>query len=322
MKQLLLYLFLLSSVFSQAQSEEITLASDVWPPFTDVEEHKRIAIDIVREALKRVDIDTYFEIEDFEDVISGINKDLYDGSAALWYTEERAKELVFSDPYLHNQLILVARKGTDVSAKSFSDLGEVKFALVANYAYGEEVSKATNLEIIKGKNDQKNLERLLSNKVDYILVDALIIQYMLKFQMNDVSEFLEIGSLPISTQPLHFALNKDVENADSIIEAFNKEIDKMIVDGTYHDLLEVNWIRTDIDGDGKTELVLIGDQAGVDEPENAYTLDPSNQPIESEGFYINGVFYTSWDQVPSNLKVKISDSGNSNYHEGGIILSF
>lgn len=309
-------------MFSLAQTPELTLASDVWPPFTDVEEEKRIAIDIVREALKRVDVDAYFEIEKFDEVVSGINKGLFDGSAALWFTKEREEELIFSDPYLHNQLILVARKGTDVSAKSFNDLGEVKFGLVENYAYGDKIKEANNLEIIKGKNDQKNLERLLSSKVDYILVDALLINYMLKFQMNDVSEFLEIGSTPIITQPLHFALSKDVKNAHEIITAFNTEIDKMIVDGAYHDLLEVNWIRTDVDGDGKTELVLIGDQAGIDAPDNAYTMDPSNKPIESEGFYINGVYYLSWDQVPTDLKVKISDSGNSNYHAGGIILSF
>jgi len=322
MNRILLFLFLSMVSLSQLKSQELLLASDVWPPFTNVEDQKRIAIDIVSTALGRISIDDSVVIEGFNEVINGIQNTKYDGSAALWYSKEREEELIFSTPYLYNQLVLVGRKGSDVSATSFSDLSQVKIGVVENYAYGNEMKENESIEILKGISDQKNLEKLLSKKVDYILVDDLLLQYLLKYQTNDVSEFLEIGTTPLIVKPLHFALSKKVENAEEIMDQFNAEILSMKEDGSFYKILELNWIRTDVDGDGKMELVLVGEKAGIEAPKMAYNIDPSQTSQSNEGFYIQGEYYISWDQVPDHLKVNISEIDNSNYHEGGIILKF
>jgi ABC-type amino acid transport substrate-binding protein len=279
--KIILTALLLSSGFCGiAQEESLKLASDIWPPFTNVEGEKRIANDIVSKALANIDITNSLEIVDFSSVMTGIYDGTYAGSGALWYSDERAKELLFSKPYLYNQLILVGRKGSDVSATNFKELGSAKIAVVENYAYGDLLLENTQITFFQGKSDQKNLEQLLSKKVDYILVDALLIQYLLKYQTNDVSHFLEIGSTPLSTKALHFALHKKVANAAEIIQQFNAEIDTMMADGTYHQILELNWMKIDMDGDGSLELVLIGDAAGLDAPGTAYSIDPNAADLQ------------------------------------------
>ncbi len=55
---------------------------------------------------------------------------------------------------------------------------------------------AEGISFISGTNDQENLERQLSGKIDYMLCDDLLIQYLLKYQVNDISEYLEIGNTP------------------------------------------------------------------------------------------------------------------------------
>lgn len=322
MNRTLLIIFLSIGMLCQLKSQELILASDVWPPFTNIEDQKRISIDIVSASLDRISIDNSTKIEPFKNVLSGIENSEYAGSAALWYSKEREEELIFSDPYLYNQLILVGRKGSDVSASSFTELQDIKIGVVENYAYGEELINNETIEVIKGISDQKNLEKLLSKKVDYILVDDLLLQYLLKYQTNDVSEFLEIGTSPLIVKPLHFALSKKIDNAENIIALFNDEIEKMKADGSFYEILELNWIRTDVNGDGKMEMVLIGDKAGIEAPKNAYDINPNQQAQASEGFYIQGEYYLTWDQVPDHLKVNISESENSYYHEGGIILKF
>jgi len=207
MKQFLL-LFLLSLSTHGYSQQELNLVSDIWPPFTDVEGEKSISFDIVKEALERNSTNVSMDILDFDEVLSVIEESKYDGSAALWQNEERKEYLLFSEAYLHNQLILVGRKGSDVSASNFNDLKDVKIGVVSNYAYGIEVEEENNIQLIKGKSDQKNLEALLSKKVDYILIDDLIIQYLIKYQTNDVSEFLSIGQNPLFVKSLHFAINK------------------------------------------------------------------------------------------------------------------
>lgn len=305
----------------QAQKDHLILASDVWPPFTNVEDEKSIAMDIVKSALRNMDISVQFDIIRFGDVMSGIEASTYDGSAALWINDKRKESLVFSDAYLNNQLILVGRSDSDVSAKSFSEIAGKSIGLVENYSYGDDVFKANSITVVNGKSDQQNLERLLAKKVDYILVDALLIQYLLNYQVNDVSNFLEIGQSPLIVKSLHFAIDRKIENADEIIAQFNKEIKAMIVDGSYHEILELNWIRADIDGDGKMELVLNGNQAGELPPATVYGVQP-DQNMNNEGYYINGKHYSSWDQVPSDVKVAMPKPEISKYHEGGAIFNF
>ena len=320
MKQFLL-LFLISVSTLAFSQQELNLASDIWPPFTDVEGEKSISFDIVKEALVRNSIIVNMDILEFDEVLSVIKENKYDGSAALWISEKRKEYLLYSEPYLHNQLVLVGRKGSDVSARDFIELRNVKIGVVSNYAYGIEGAEENGVQLISRKSDQKNLEALLSKKVDYILIDDLIIQYLIKYQTNDVSEFLSIGQNPLFVKSLHFALNKKVKNAQAIIKDFNTQIDAMITDGTYHDILGLSWISADIDGDGILELILVGDKAGVNPPENSYDIDNSQEDTTG-GFYINGKHYVSWEDVPESVKVPMGKPDMDGYREGGIIFAF
>lgn len=316
MTRIFIIIFLIATTNIQAQTNELKLSSDVWPPFTNVEKEKSIALDIVRIALERINIKANYEIVDFKEVISGINKGTYDGSAALWQNAEREKHLKFSRAYLQNQLVLVGRKGSDVHATSFSGLKNRHIGIVEDYAYGDSLMIQENIQIMYGKSDQQNVERLLSKKVDYILVDALLLQYLLKYQVNDVSEFLEIGEIPLITKSLHFAIRNEIPDAENIISLFNNEIGKMISDGTYHEILELNWIRADVDGDGKLELILKGNKGGVEAPDNTYDVFYSKQNESTNRYYINGKVYNSWDEVPKELKIiipKIEAQPNPDY---------
>ena len=316
MTRILIIIFLIGTINIQAQTKELKLSSDVWPPFTNAEEEKSVAMDIVKQALARIDINVNYSIVNFDEVLAGIGNGTYDGSAALWHTMEREKSLLFSKTYLQNQLILVGRKGSDVKASSFSSLQNKSIGVVEDYAYGDSIMKEDGIQIVYGESDQQNVERLMTNKVDYILVDALLLQYLFKYQMNDVSEFLEIGKSPLLTKSLHFAIRKEIPDAENIISMFNDEIGKMISDGTYHEILELNWIRADIDGDGKFELVLKGEKAGVEAPDHTYDVFYSKQNESTNRFYINGKVYNSWDEVPKESKIiipKIEAQPNPDY---------
>ncbi len=318
---LFVILFLIFSFRGYSQTTEFKLAADIWPPFTDIETEKSIATDLVDEALNRIDINTSVELLKFEEVLSSINSGDYDGSPALWINEERKKNLVFSKPYLHNQLIVVGRKGDDVNAATINDFKGKKIGVVENYAYD---IKTDDVIFVSGESDQQNLSRLLSNQIDYMLVDAILIQYLLKYQLNDVSEFLEIGSNALLVKSLHFAIGKDVVGAEEIISKFNIEITNMISDGTYNKILELNWIHADIDGDGKTELILHGDEAGSEAPVQAYGFHAQSLTNDSNSmnrYYIDGKIYSGWDNVPQQYKTDIVMESQS-LENSGIRLNF
>ena len=303
MNRLIPLFFILATVGSYAQNQSLKLASDIWPPFTDVSSEKGIALDLVELALSRGGIQIQYTIVEFEEVVSGIEAGHFEGSAALWINEDREKSLIFSESYLQNQLILVGKKGTEMKS-SLSELGDSKVGVIENYAYGDSLYVEKDLEIIYGKSNQQNLESLLAGELDYILVDALLIQYLLKYQLTEAQEYLEIGKSPVIIKTLHLALSKNVENAAGIIDNFNKEIEAMLLDGSYNDILELNWISADVDGDGTVELVLKGDKAGVSAPQSIYNIYYTDQS-KANRYYINGQFYNTWEEIPQKSKIQI-----------------
>jgi len=194
-------------------AQELKLASDIWPPFTNSEKEKSIALEIVHQALSQSNIESTTSILKFRDVIDGIESNTYDGSAALWKTAEREKTMLFSEPYLQNQLVLVANKNTNVENPN---LQGKKLGLIEGYAYGDEITANKKTEFVFSKNNQENLEKLFSGEIDYFLVDNLLIQYMLEYQVNDVNKYLEIAQKPYSKKSLHFAINQKVPNAEKL----------------------------------------------------------------------------------------------------------
>ncbi len=308
MRYLLITLLFGFSVSGTAQSIQLRLASDVWPPFTNRAGEKAIAKALVEEALNRASINEHTKILEFGDVISGIQDGTYDGSAALWKNAERESILVFSDPYLENRLILVGRKGSDVNATSFKDLSGKRIGVVGHYAYGEMLEMAKEIVLIEGNNDQQNLDLLLKEEVDYILVDDLLIQYLVSYQSEEVGQYLAIGSNALITRTLHFAVRKELDKAEFIVDQFNRYIHEMAGDGTYNRILELNWIRTDVDGDGRLELVLGGDRAGMAPPSYSYDLMLEGANVvqkDGDRYYIDGKVYESWQSVPQNYKAPL-----------------
>lgn len=324
MKKILLYLLFFVTICSYSQQAELNLAADAWPPFTNVEGEKSILTDLVKEALTRINMTSSVKIIEFNDVLTEIESGNLDGSPALWINEERKEKFYFSKPYLYNQLVLVGRKGSNVSQKSFSELSGKKIGVVDNYAYGS-FGEENDITIISDISNQKNLENLLSDKIDYMLVDALLIQYMLKYQLNDATQHLAIGLRPLLVKPLHLALGKKVENAEEILRQFNEEIENMVVDESFNRILELNWIKADVDGDGVTELVLGSNMAGTAAPQNIYGLMMDNSYKDKNGpqrYYVDGKLYEDWDNIPKSYKLDLVEDKTPSEEDTYIRLDF
>ncbi|MCX2743081.1 transporter substrate-binding domain-containing protein [Mangrovivirga sp. M17] len=312
-------LLIIASVSVSGQIQKLNLASDVYPPFTNTSNKTSVALDLVSTALKRADIESYSSILPFGRVMTGIEANVFDGSAALWKTKEREEYLIYSEPYLENQLILVGLSGTDVDKGSIDELEGMTVGIVRNYGYGNDLFNRDNIHLVYGTDDQENLNKLIAGEIDVMLVDKLLIEYMLQIHLNEVKEKLAISSTPIIVKPLYLALQKDLPYADEIIESFNREIKNMISDGTYNRILNLNWISADIDGDGAAELVLNGDKAGISEPLSAYSVFSSTN-IKNRNYVIDNKEYENWNSIPQKYKQKSKLQSSTDPENPGLII--
>ena len=293
-------------IMAGAQGRQLQLVSTAWSPFTNAPGQARFALDLVDVALRRVGITAETVIVDEARLTPALLSDEFDGSAALWGDAERERVLVYSEPYLENRLILVGRQGSDVSAISLADLAGRRVALIAGYAYGEEVETADGPIFVGSGSKEESVARLLDGEVDYTLMDDLVVQYLVNNHAEEARTRLAFGSTPLLTRSLHLAVRRSLPDAEAIISRFNAELRFMIADRSYHRLLHLDWIRADVDGDGLREYVPRDDQTGPSPPERPYLLFAAGsrpaEPPTRRRFYFGGNIYEGWSAVPDRHK--------------------
>lgn len=290
-----------------AQTKSLRLVSTAWPPFTNVEGQSRFALELVEAGLTRIGLTATTTLVEAALYTPAVLTGPYDGSAAAWRDPEREKALIFSQPYLENRLILVARRGNNVSGLTLAALKGRRIAIVEGYAYGPEVDNA-GPTYMRSRSEDDSLQMLLDSRVDFALMDDLVVQYLVAAYPEQARTRLQIGGTPLVTRPLHLAIRRSVPDAASIIDRFNAQLRAMISDHTYHRLLHVQWIRADVDGDGIPEYVAESDKVGKTQPQNAYNLF-SQQALaaqvqkEQERYAFGGAVYNGWSSVPDRYKV-------------------
>ena len=243
-----------------AKPAALHLGSTPWSPFTNAPGKPRYAIDLVEAALRRLDISSETTVVPEGTLTAALLEGRFDGSPALWRDPERESKLVYSKPYLENRLVLVARRGDDVSAPALPALAGKRISLVDGYAYGDALQVPRGPTFVAASTVEQSLEKVLSREADYVLMDELVVQYLLTNYPEEVKARLAIGTQPLLVRTLHFALRRNVPGAESIIARFDAEITKMIADRSYQLLLKVGWMEADVDGDGRMELVPASDR--------------------------------------------------------------
>jgi len=285
---------------------QLRLVSTIWPPFTNNSGQPRFALDLVEEGTRRIGVTTTTAFVEAAKFTPALLTGPFDGSGAAWKDPERERALLFSQPYLENRLILVARRGGDVSAKALAELKGKRIAIVEGYSYGDTIDTA-GPTFVRSRGEEDSLALLLKSAVDYTLMDELVVEYIVDHHPEEARTRLQFGARPLITRQLFFAVRRTLPDAQSIIDRFNGQLRVMITDHTYHKLLHVAWISVDIDGDGQMEYVPDSDKAGPKPPQRAYLLfssdKPANAPTEPpKRFMMGGNIYTSWATVPDQFK--------------------
>ena len=288
-----------------AQILPLQLVSTAWSPFTNASGRPRFATDLVDAALDRVGIKTKTTIVEPAGFTPALLTGPYDGSAAAWHDAQREQVMLYSQPYLENRLVLVGRKGADVSATSWGALKGKKVAIVGGYAYGD--IEGAGPTFVRTKGEEDSLTQLLHGQVDYTLMDQLVVEYLVENYAKEAESRLQVGSTPLLKRPLYFVIRRSRPDADSIISRFNAQLRAMILDHTYHKLLHVDWISADLDGSGVPVSVPSSDYLGTAPPQHVYSLVSPPIPLTpgntGSGFYIGGTIYPDWASVPDKYKV-------------------
>ena len=305
------FLITIAALFFQSTAmaeQNLTLGNSDWPPFTIKGQRQGASEKLVCEALKRAGWNCSVKVYDWDQVLEDAREGAVDGIAAVWRTPEREEYLLFSEPYLTNRIVPVTAKDSKIFVQKVSDLSGWRVAMVPGYAYGEEIEKAkASMTIVPVVGSAEAFKAVQEDKADIALLDDLVIRS--KMEIDEGAEFTVINAV-LSYRELYVAVSRQHPRAEQIISDFHHHYEIMLKDGVVNDILDVDWLATDIGNDGKLDLVLrssvsFDDLGTPNQQGETYSLGQSQYQTMSEtdlgglqmNYFVEGRPYSSLQET-------------------------
>jgi polar amino acid transport system substrate-binding protein len=209
-----------------------------YPPFQSEIDGKVQGFDVALIDLVAEDLGVKQQILDqpFENFKTGgsLNAGQCDLAAAgMTITEERKKNVDFSDPYFDATQAVLADKKSGIS--SFADLKGKKVGAQAQTT-GEDYAKSKGLDPVSFESSDAVLNGLRTGQVQAVVIDYPVVQGWLKDKAN--ADAFEVAEQINTGEQYGFTVKK---GNDKLREAINKAIADAKADGTYKKLYE-QWI--------------------------------------------------------------------------------
>jgi polar amino acid transport system substrate-binding protein len=209
-----------------------------YPPFQSEIDGKVQGFDVALIDLVAKNLGVKQEILDtpFENFKTGafLNSGECDLAAAgMTITDERKKNVDFSDPYFDaTQAVLVDKKS---GIKSFADLKDQKVGTQAQTT-GEDYAKSKGLDPVSFESSDAVLNGLRTGQVKAVVIDYPVVQGWLKDKAN--SDAFQVAEQINTGEQYGFTVKK---GNTKLREAINKALADAKADGTYKKIYE-QWI--------------------------------------------------------------------------------
>ena len=217
-------------VFAQT---EVRLLANTSPPYSDRQlPDQGLALEIVNHVFTRAGYTANIEFESWSRAMEGVSIGVYDALAAAWYTEERAREFLFSKPYLSNKLVLLKLRSDPAGYTSLEQLAGKRLGHQVDYAYGVDFDAIPRLQLVPQNYALQNLLDLMNGKVDAVIGDQrTLAMQMHEYLQNDIQKF-QVADIALPVRSRHVAATRQLTGEEEVVAAFNKALAEAQRDGS------------------------------------------------------------------------------------------
>jgi polar amino acid transport system substrate-binding protein len=236
------WLVLLALVGPAAAAQEaptVRVMASTSPPYVDrTLPEQGLAVEMARHLFARTPYALEIGFDNWSRAIEGVRVGVYDALLAAWYTDERNADLLFSEPYIGGDLIIVKARNDRGTYTELSDLAGKRLGVQLDYAYGIDFSEVPGLQLVGANQLIENLLNLLNGKVDFVIGDQRTMNQQLhEFLGQQVNKF-DVLPIRLRGRDRHLAASRAVAGHREIIAAFNKALAESRKDGSYQAILK------------------------------------------------------------------------------------
>jgi polar amino acid transport system substrate-binding protein len=219
----------------------IKLVYNDWSPYygPDLQNQGPIA-EIITQAFNRVGYTTKTEYLPFANLIVKLKTGRYDAGFATYYSDQRAKDFIFSDPIgVCSRVGFIKKKDSQINFKELEDLKPYRIGVTRGYIYAvPEFDTAEYLNKIESTSEEASIMNLIKGRLDLVIIDKVVAQYLIgkkfKANRNDL-DFLEFTN---RKGELYLFISKANKEADRMMKDFNDGLKQIKEDGTFDRIIK------------------------------------------------------------------------------------
>ncbi|MBW2545397.1 MAG: transporter substrate-binding domain-containing protein [Deltaproteobacteria bacterium] len=214
-----------------------------YPPvcFTKDGKATGIATEMVREALKRLDVSYDIRSLPWKRAYAYLSEEPDVMLFTVTRTEARENLFKWAGPIITSRLVFFARKDSTIEIKSLEDAKKVdRIGLVQGYSVEKHLRERgfTNIDTM-GASEKTNPVKLMKGRIDLWATVDLVGIYNAKLQGIN-PEDMKIVYVVIKDQHKYIAFSKQVP--DEIVQKWQDVLDEMKQDGTFKKVLD-KWVK-------------------------------------------------------------------------------
>lgn len=219
--------------------QKVRLMANTSPPYADARlPEQGLALELVKHVFARTDYMPQITIESWSRAIEGARLGVYDGLASAWYTEERAKDLYFSEPYIRSELIILKLRSNSDNYRKLEQLAGSRLGVRVGYAYGVDFTAIPNLTLVEENHMVQNLLNLLNGSVDFVIGDQRTITLQLHEYLNDKITHFEVVNIKLPHRQRHVAASRALPGHEKWIAEFNRALAETRKDGSHEAIIK------------------------------------------------------------------------------------
>ncbi len=237
------------SIDSQKRSSKlfnvVKLGTLEWQPYIGSDlPNKGYVFELVQKAFEEEGLKVEIEFYPFARLFPLMDSGELDGYFPEYWNEELSKTYDYSKPFQGGDLGFMKLKNQDFSfqpetnMQDFHSLKNLKIGIVRGYTNTAAFDSANYLQKEESSADLNNLKKLLFKRIDLILIDPNVANYLIETNLQEYKEKFEYLEPSLEYKPLYICFRKTEKKI--FLKKFNEGLKKLESRGDIKNILEKN----------------------------------------------------------------------------------
>jgi polar amino acid transport system substrate-binding protein len=226
---------------ADAPRKTVVLATTEWPPYIGQELPEQGYVHILAtRAFAHAGYEVQIRFYPWARALALAREGSVAGLLPEYYDASRTGEFAYSDGFPGGPVGFYARRDRKLKVppslatrpeRALATLKHLRFGVVRGYLNAPAFDTAPGLQREEARDDLTNLRKLFHRRVDAIVIDRHVAEYLLRTAVPEFAPELEYLEPPLARHLLYVAFARTAADHETLRQAFNRGLEQLEVSG-------------------------------------------------------------------------------------------